>query len=145
MKQGVLPNKYLGIPLFQGRSSATLWKDLIDSCVKRLDGWKGRWLSFAGKILLLQTVISAIPIYSMSCLKIPLEVLKYIEQRMQKFLWNGTLNEEKIPLIGWDSLCKPKKSGGVSLRRWRDVNKALGVKLIWEMYDNPDQLWVKIL
>ena len=31
MKQGVLPNKYLGIPLFEGRSSANLWKDLIDS------------------------------------------------------------------------------------------------------------------
>ena len=25
------------------------------------------------------------------------------------------------------------------------MNKALGAKLIWEMYENPDQLWVKIL
>ena len=64
---------------------------------------------------------------------------------MQKFLWNGSQNEEKIPLIAWESLCKLKKIGGVGLRRWRDVNKALGEKLIWEMYENSNQLWVKIL
>ena len=64
---------------------------------------------------------------------------------MWKFLWNGSKNEEKIPLIAWESLCKPKKIGGVGLRRWRDVNKALGAKLIWEMYEHSNQLWVKIL
>ena len=75
----MLPNKYLGMPLFQGKNCANLWKELIDSCIKRLDGWKGKWLSFARRIFLLQTVILAIPTYSMSCLKIPMEVLKYIE------------------------------------------------------------------
>lgn len=32
-------------------------------------------MSYVGRILMLQSVISAIPAYSMSCLKIPLKVL----------------------------------------------------------------------
>ena len=81
----------------------------MDSCIKRLDGWKGRWLTYARRILLLQLVIFAIPTISMSCLKILMEVLKYIEQRMRKFLWNGAHNKEKITLVAWEVLCKPKK------------------------------------
>ena len=79
VRQRLLPIKNLNKPLFQGKNYANLWKELIENCIKCLDGWKGRWLSFVGRIFLLQTIISAIPTFSMSCLKIPMEVLKYIE------------------------------------------------------------------
>ena len=145
IKKSLLPSKYLGIPLFQGVNKPMLWKNLVDNCLKCLDSWKGRWLTYAGRILLLQSVILAIPIFFMSYLKIPIKVLRYIEQRMRKFLWNGVQEEDKIPLVAWDQLCKPKKYGGVGIRKLQIVNEVLGAKLIWDMYDNPAQLWVQIL
>lgn len=71
MKQSALLGKFLGIPFFEGVCKPNLWNDLSEKCFKRMEIWKGKWLSYAGCILLLQTIISAIPIYSMSCLKIP--------------------------------------------------------------------------
>ena len=64
---------------------------------------------------------------------------------MRNFLWNGAQEEDKISLLACDKLCKPKKYGGVGIKKWQLVNKALGAKLIWDMYANPSQLWVKIL
>ena len=49
---------------------------------------------------------------------------------MRKFVWNGDQEEEKIPFIALDMVCNPKKQGGVRLRKWNLVNKALGAKLM---------------
>ena len=81
----------------------------------------------------------------MTCLNIPVKVLRFIEMRMRKFLWNNAMNEEKFHFIAWEALCKSKRQGGVGLRCWQDVNLALGAKLISKMYANMNQLWVKIL
>lgn len=40
MKSGLLPGKYLGTPLFGGACKSSLSKDLVDVCLKRMDGWK---------------------------------------------------------------------------------------------------------
>lgn len=35
--------------------------------------------------------------------------------------------------------------GGVGLRKWKIMNEALGAKLSWSIYANPNQLWVKVM
>lgn len=89
MKVGSLLGKYLGIPFFGGTNKSDLWKNLIDSCINKMDGWKSRWLTSASRILMLRTVVSAIPIYSLMCLKIQKKVINSIQQRMKKFFLNG--------------------------------------------------------
>lgn len=71
MKSGTSSGKYVGTPLFGGACRSTLWKDLVDCCVCRMDGWKSKWLTSASRILMFKSVILAIPIFSMMCLKIP--------------------------------------------------------------------------
>ncbi|XP_059066721.1 uncharacterized protein LOC131044985 [Cryptomeria japonica] len=112
MKVGSLPGKYLGIPFFGDANKFDLWKNLIDSCINKMDGWKSRWLTLVGRISMLRTVVSTIPIYSMMCLKIPK---------------------------------KAKIRGGAGLRDWHKMNTALGAKLVWNIYTNPNQMWVKVL
>ena len=31
------------------------------------------------------------------------------------------------------------------MRNWQIMNKALGAKLIWAMYENPKLYWVRVL
>ncbi|XP_057837496.2 uncharacterized protein LOC131047714 [Cryptomeria japonica] len=38
MRLGNLLSKYLGIPLFGGANKTDLWKNLVDSCLSKLDG-----------------------------------------------------------------------------------------------------------
>ncbi|XP_057863868.1 uncharacterized mitochondrial protein AtMg00310-like [Cryptomeria japonica] len=64
---------------------------------------------------------------------------------MRKFFWNGANEQEKIPLLAWDKICQAKVRGGVGLRDWQKMNYALGAKLVWNIYSNPHQMWVKVL
>ncbi|GLJ40989.1 hypothetical protein SUGI_0848590 [Cryptomeria japonica] len=67
IKQGLLPCKYLGIPLDKGRRSSKLWDNLVEKIKSRINTWKGRWLSFAGRATLVKSVLTAMPIYLLSC------------------------------------------------------------------------------
>lgn len=64
---------------------------------------------------------------------------------MRKFFWNGTQEKDKNPLLAWDKVCKPKLADGAGIRSWNLLNLAMGAKLVWQMFVNPDQKWVKIL
>lgn len=87
---------------------------------------------------MLKSVKSAIPLFSMSCLKILEKINNVTEKGMRKFFWNGNQEKDKIPLLAWEKICKQKKSGGVELR-WNLVNEAMAAKLVWNMYVNPHQ------
>lgn len=145
MKKGSLPSKYLGIPLFGGANRSVVWKDLFESCIHRMDGWKSKWLTLAGQILMLKSVVSSILVFSMICLQIPKKLIKVIGQRMRKFFWNGAIEQDKVPLLACDKICQAKVKGGVGLRNWNIMNEALGAKLVRSIYSQPFQLWVKIL
>ena len=145
IKLGLMPNKYLGIPFFAGRNKADLWDTLIEKCQKKMEGWRGKWLTLAGRILMLQVVITAMPVFAMMCLEIPKKVIRTLERKMRKFFWNGANEENKIPLLAWEKICRPKEEGGAGLRDWSCMNRALGAKLVWAVYENPHLYWVRIL
>lgn len=63
---------------------------------------------------------------------------------MRKFFWNGSNDQQRIPLVAWDKICNPKDAGGVGLRKWPIMNLALGAKLVWGMYDKAEQKWEKV-
>lgn len=118
---------------------------MVNCCLQRMDRCKSHWLTSLGRILMLRTVISIIPLYSIIRMKIAMKVLKIIEQKMRIFFCNGARDEDKIPLLAWENICKPKNCGGVGLRNWYKMNEAMGAKLVWSIYNNPTQLWVQIL
>ena len=64
---------------------------------------------------------------------------------MQIFFWNGSNEGDKIYLIAWEKICQPKEEGGSGIRNWQLMNKALGAKLIWAMFENPQLYWVRIV
>lgn len=50
-----------------------------------------------------------------------------------------------MEIISWDKLCRSKETRGVGLRNHAWQNNALGAKLVWRMYKEPNLKWVKIL
>ena len=59
--------KYLGVPVYMGRLKEKTFNYLKDQVWKRIQGWKQKLLSQAGKEILIKAVAQAIPSYAMSC------------------------------------------------------------------------------
>ena len=83
---GEWPIKYLGVPLGGNPSCRSFWDPIIRKVVKRLDRWKRAFLSKGERMILIQSVLSAIPIYYMSIFIMPIGVQEEIEKTMRLFL-----------------------------------------------------------
>lgn len=68
-KTGDFPIKYLGVPLHFTKLRREDLQPVIDKIIKRISGWKGRLLSYAGRLTLLEAFLASIPIYLMSIIK----------------------------------------------------------------------------
>lgn len=84
---------------------------------KRLEGWKGKLISRGGRLQLVKSVLTAIPIYYMMCFKLPKWVINRIDVVRRSFLWgrNGKEGKEgkEISLLNWPTVCMPTVAGGV--------------------------------
>jgi len=61
----------------------------IDLVGARLPGWKGRFLSSAGRETLVKTVLSSQPIYHMMVFLKLKWLIKRIDRMRRSFLWRG--------------------------------------------------------
>jgi hypothetical protein len=68
-----------------------------------------KYLSFGGRIVLVNAVLNAIPIFYLSYLKMSSNVWKEVVKLQRKFLWSGLSNPNKISWVKWEDVCKPKK------------------------------------
>ncbi|XP_059068290.1 uncharacterized protein LOC131858844 [Cryptomeria japonica] len=143
--QGSFPIQYLGVPLFAGRLDNRLWEEVVNKCKAKTVLWKNKWLSQAGHIQMIKAVLAVVPIYYMSCYRAPHKALSALDGMLKSFIWEGSREERKIPLISWDTACFLKVDGGIGLRKMNLQNLALGMKLAWKMYSNPQKGWCKLM
>ena len=94
-----LPLKYLGLPLGANPSRRSTWKPVLDKFKQKLSTWKRRLLSFAGRLTLIKSVLSSLPIYYISLFKIPAGVAKEIERLQSTFLWGGSDLRRKVHMV----------------------------------------------
>ncbi|KAL4180541.1 hypothetical protein AMTRI_Chr13g125810 [Amborella trichopoda] len=120
-----LPSSYLGLPLCLGKPRKHLWNHLIEKFTWKFASWKGRFLSFGGRITLIRATLASIPIYYMSLFQIPISVIRKLEKSMRDFLWSGLEGSKNYHLIAWDMVCIPKKFGGLDIKNLRTMNLAL--------------------
>ena len=64
----------------------------------KLQGWKEKLLSQAGREILLKAVVQAIPTFAMSCFKLPVGLCDEIEALIRKFYWGQKDEQRKSPL-----------------------------------------------
>ena len=71
---GTLPIPYLGLPLSTGQIRGADWQSVVGKVEQRLDGWKAKVLSRVGRLVLLKSVLSAIPNFYLSIFKVPASI-----------------------------------------------------------------------
>ncbi|XP_057785638.1 uncharacterized protein LOC131003172 [Salvia miltiorrhiza] len=119
---------YLGIPSTIGRSKREIFQMLEDRVRKKSKDWKRRFLSAAGKSILIKTILQAIPVYLMSYFLIPEHVCKRLNSLSAQFFWGQRHEERRIHWRNWKSLCRAKWDGGLGFRDISCFNRALLAK-----------------
>ncbi|XP_026459317.1 uncharacterized protein LOC113359977 [Papaver somniferum] len=124
----VLPLKYLGMAMGAASRSYNIWDSVIEKFQKKLAPWKRKFFTKAGRILLMHTSLSSLPIYYMSIFQMSVSIEKKLDQIMRYFLWGSSADKKRINWVAWDRACKPKKLGGLGIRNLGLTNKALLAK-----------------
>ncbi|KAL6188945.1 hypothetical protein ACLB2K_040335 [Fragaria x ananassa] len=135
---------YLGMPLIHSRVSAATYANLVDKVQTRLASWKSKTLNMAGRLTLIQSVTSSIPIYAMQTAKLPVHTCERLDRLNRNFLWGDSDQKKKVHLTNWDMVCRPKCFGGLGIKRSADMNRAMLAKASWRMAQGDNGLWNKI-
>nr|GEW29591.1 hypothetical protein [Tanacetum cinerariifolium] len=130
---GVLPVRYLVVPLISSRLLYRDCKILVEKLESRINDWRNKFLSFAGRLQLIQSVLSSMHIYWASVFILPNRIVHDLEQLICGFLWcQGKMKRGKVK-VAWDSVCMPKHEGGLGIRIIDDFNVAIMATHIWSI------------
>ncbi|EOY25449.1 Uncharacterized protein TCM_016755 [Theobroma cacao] len=139
-----LPVIYLGAPLHKGPKKVALFDSLITKIRDRISGWENKTLSPGGRITLLRSVLSSMPMYLLQVLKPPVVVIEKIERLFNSFLWGDSTTDKRMHWVAWHKLTFPCSEGGIDIRRLNDVSDAFTMKLWWR-FQTCDGLWTNFL
>lgn len=107
--------KYLGLPTFWGKSKKEAMSFVKIKIMKKVQGWNKRTLPQASKEVLIKSVVQAVPMYPMTCFKMPLSVCAALNSVIGEFWWENGGNGGKIHWGSWDKLTAPKGCGGFGI------------------------------
>ena len=112
---------------------------------KRIQGWKEKLLSKAGKEILIKAIAQAIPTYAMSCFDLTKTLCDDIGKMINRFWWGHQDKENKIHWLSWDTLCSRRDKGGLGYRDLHLFNLAMLARQAWRIVMNPDSLCAMLL
>ncbi|KAJ4751417.1 RNA-directed DNA polymerase (reverse transcriptase)-related family protein [Rhynchospora pubera] len=111
-----LPLAYLGLQLSHKTPDKSSFMPLLEKIDRKLQSWKGRLLTRAGRIQLTKSILSSFPVYFMACFKLPSWFIKRVDRLRRDFIWGKSNSSGRaIPLLNWQTCCLSKEFGGFEL------------------------------
>lgn len=144
-KKGGFPFTYLGLPLSANRLKVEDFTPICQKIERRVCGCSSL-LSYDGRFLLVKALFSALPIFFMSTLALPISIIEQINKYLRHFFWRKYGQDQTGPaLISWDKVCQPKDQGGLGILDISIHNKTLMMKNLHKLFNEEDLPWVKLI
>jgi hypothetical protein len=140
-----IPFRFLGIPVGANPRRKATWCPILESMKKRLCSWNGRNLSIGGRVTLINSVLSSLPLYFFSFYKAPVCVIKEMVSIQRSFLWGGGLDNNKMCWVSWNRICQPKERGGLGIKNLESFNFSLLCKWKWRCLEDRTAPWYEFL
>jgi hypothetical protein len=104
-----MPFTYLGLPLGTTRPSVEEFFPLVNK-VERIMMGISKMLSYQGRLILVNSVLSALLTSFMCSLKIPISILDQVDKYRKHLLRDrGGVNKKGGCLVAWKKTTRPKK------------------------------------
>ena len=82
---GELPFRYLGIPIHYRKLLNKEWKPVEDRFDRKLGSWAGKLLSYGDRLVLINAVLTSLPMFLLSFFEIPKGVRKRLDIYRSRF------------------------------------------------------------
>jgi hypothetical protein len=94
------PIIYFGLSLHDRTLRVSDWNGVVAKIRNKLENWKGTLLSLGGRLIMVNIILFAVPLYMLSLYKLHVKVRKKINTIRCRFFWQGSSNHrKKIALI----------------------------------------------
>lgn len=134
-----IPMKYLGLPLSIFRLKKEDLQPLVDKIASRLPTWKSNQMNSMGRITMVNSVLSAIPIYLLVAIDAPRWIIKGIDKIRRGFLWAGKAEAKGGCCWGrMDKSLLPKEYGGLGVPNLELMGIALRSRWSWMQRTCPN-------
>nr|GEV64792.1 RNA-directed DNA polymerase, eukaryota, reverse transcriptase zinc-binding domain protein [Tanacetum cinerariifolium] len=139
------PFTYLGTKVGDLMTRIEAWKEVINKVSSRLSKWKMKALSIGGRLTLLKSVLSSIPIFHLSIFKAPISVISKLES-IRAYFFNGHYpNIKKACWTKWTNILAPKAKGGLGVFSLFALNRALMLKWVWRFHAHSSSFWARTI
>ena len=123
-----------------------MWAPIIQKIKTKIQTMGSKWLNLAGKMVLIQSILSSYPIYTSSMVLDPKNVMNNICKEIRKFLWQGgKVQTKKFHLVKWDTVKKAKRHGGLGIRDPKQMSRAMGAKMVWRLVTGKKEWWKEVI
>lgn len=112
---------------------------------------EGQLISRGGILQLVNSVLSSIPIYFMTCFRLPKWVVEKMDKFWRNFLWGKNDGGGwGVSLMNWHFVCTPSDLGGgggeaMGFSNLEFQNISLLLRWWWRAYTNPTALWTTMV
>ncbi|XP_074301412.1 uncharacterized protein LOC141632799 [Silene latifolia] len=137
--------KYLGLPTDFGSSKKEIFAMVIDKVRLRIQSWNNNYLSSAGRLTLVNSVLSSLSLFSLSAFKMPVSVSSKINSLLSQFWWGGTIRRRSLHWCSNIIISASKSDGGLGIRNIGCLNQSLLAKIGWKILAAPGSLISRVL
>lgn len=107
---------YLGLPVIWERSKHNALAFIKDRMTRKIQGWKGKILSQAGREVMIKSVVNVVPSYVINCFKLPSKTCKELDSMVANFWWGQQGNEGRVHWVAWQKLTQSKNEGSQRMK-----------------------------
>lgn len=137
--------KYLGFLFIRCVGHRTLMNNISNQLANKVESWSSRPLSRAGRLVMINLVLLALPIYLMSCYKMPQKIINKIQSSISKFLHNhDSRTIRKLTWDSYDTVSTSKYHGDFGIKNLIFFNQTLLAKNGSNLISNPSSFWTRL-
>jgi hypothetical protein len=138
----VLPIIYMGISLTVCKPTAAQMQPLIEKARDNLPTCNARLMNKSGRLELVKSVLSAIPMHQLLVLAPPKKSTKQLEKTEGGFLWTGSAEANgRNCHVNRRRVCRPISLGGLGVSDLERAGLALRLRWLWYSHTDTNRAW----
>lgn len=120
------------------------WKWLVAKIEKHVKLSSFKWLSRAGHLVLIKSVLQTILVYWITLSWVAKGIPSQIKKICGRIIWAGPKEDDVLPWVTWEKIARPKDKGRWGIKDLSCFSHSLAAKSGWSLL-TKDKLWTLVI